>query len=250
MLTLDRAALYALAAGRFERAIALYDDELGRVDASGDAHNRVVARLARAAATLGAKQPRRALADLEFVDGQLADPRVLGTLKWPHTTPEAVERGYRLIASGLRANAHLALGELDGAAGALETRQRLAQARLTQSGIDEHLHALTLVEARLAEVAHDRRQPDEAARWLRAALGHADQYVQQTGVGLVADQLDVLRLGAELALAGGKLDVDLPSRLGQAFDKMVAEHDPAFRIQQRWFEVYLTLFGPGTMARK
>ena len=195
------------------------------------------------------------------LDRLLADPALVATLKWPHTAPDAVERGYKLIASGLRANAHLALGELDPAARALEIRAQLAEARLAKSGLDEHLRALALVEARLGDVARDRKKPDEAARWLSAALDHADQYLQKTGVPLTADQLDVLRLGAELALATGqKLKQELPARVKQAFDKLVSERDPAFRAHERWFEVYLALLtsapshsaasdNPATMAR-
>jgi hypothetical protein len=191
-------------------------------------------------------EAKKALTDLDAVDHELADPKMLSILLWPHTTPDTTLRGYRLIASGLRANAHLMLGELDGAARALETRQALAQVRWEKTQIDEHLRALALVEARLCDVARDRKNSDDAAKWLKAALGHADDYVKKTGVTLHVDQLDLLRMAAELYFATGvKLKLKLPTRMRDAFDKMIGERDPSFRVQQRWFEVYIGMFGVG-----
>src|SRR5581483_9886135 len=84
-LALDRAALYNLSAGRFERAAALYAEGAARVDAEPGAlgrRNQLVHRLGHAAAALGAKQPAAALADLALVDRQLADARSLGARRW------------------------------------------------------------------------------------------------------------------------------------------------------------------------
>ena len=91
-------------------------------------------------------------------------------LAWPHTTPAATLRSYRLIATGLRANAHLRLGELDAAQAALERRRTLVAERLAATGLDEHLRALGLVEARLASVARERHDAAGATRWLRLAF--------------------------------------------------------------------------------
>jgi hypothetical protein len=250
--TLDRAALYNLAVGRFARALALYDAELPLLEGKdGDeaARNRVVARLARAGAALGAGEAQRALADLTFVDERLGDKRVQAQLRWAHTAPAAVLQSYRLIAAGLRANAHLRLGQLAAAERALAVRRTLAADRWKQSNLDEHLRALTLVEARLADVALDRRDGTEAVRWLKLALGHADDYVKKTGVPVHGDQLDLLRFAAELRLDPGlrqqglKLQLNLGRRLRDAHDKLVKERDPAYREQQRWFEIYTALFG-------
>lgn len=238
-LVTDRAALYHLAAGQFDRALALYDALLPSL--TGE-RNLVVARLARAGAALGANQPRRALTDLDDVDRQLADVHVTPLLRWPHASPESVARAYRLIASGLRANAHLRLGELAAASSALQRRRTLAAERFAVTGLDEHLRALTLVEARLADVARDRGDVAGSGHWLGLALDHADAYVKKTGVPLHADQLDVLRLAAELRLDRGlELQIDLPRRLADAYDKLLAERDPAFRNQQRWLEIYLAV---------
>ncbi|HWE26830.1 MAG TPA: hypothetical protein VHB97_02460, partial [Polyangia bacterium] len=147
--------------------------------------------------------------------------------------------------AGLRANAHLALGELAAAAAALERRRALAVDRLAATGIDEHLRGLGLVEARLADVARDRRDDAAANRWLGLALDRADTWQRRTGVPLHGDQLDLLRFAAELRL-DGQLDlaIDLPRRLDAAVDKLAVEHDPAFRAQQRWLEIYGALLAP------
>jgi tetratricopeptide (TPR) repeat protein len=66
LLALDWAAVDNLAAGRFARALALYDEEIPLLDASTRPlfadRNRMVARIARAAAAVGANAPARALA--------------------------------------------------------------------------------------------------------------------------------------------------------------------------------------------
>src|SRR5205814_10638833 len=46
--------------------------------------------------------------------------------------------------------------------------------RFARSGLDEHLRALTLIEARWADLAHDRGDAPTAGRWLKSALAHAD----------------------------------------------------------------------------
>jgi len=241
-LVLDRAALYNFAAGRFDRALGLYDDLLPSVH--GD-RNVVVAHLARAGAALGAGQARRAVADLDVVDGALRDDRAGPALEWPHTTRETTLRGYRLIAAGLRANAHLKLGELAAAQATLERRRALAVERLKSTGLDAHLRGLGLVEARLADVARDRHDVAAANRWLRLALDDTRAYRHKLGLPLLADQLDLIRFAAELRLDG---QLQLPLKLGRALnrsvDKMAAAHDAAFRVDQRWFEVYGALLAP------
>ncbi|HEX6836827.1 MAG TPA: hypothetical protein VF334_09660, partial [Polyangia bacterium] len=87
-LVLDRDALYNFAAGRFPRALTLYDDLLPSV--RGD-RNVVVAHLARAGAALGAGQARRAVTDLDVVDGQLKGDREAPALELERELQLAVE---------------------------------------------------------------------------------------------------------------------------------------------------------------
>ena len=82
----------------------------------------------------GADQPRRALADLDDVDGKLADPTLQAHARAGRTPrPTRCCARYRIIAAGLRANAHRAVGELDGAQRALETPPRAAGAALRRA---------------------------------------------------------------------------------------------------------------------
>jgi hypothetical protein len=241
-LVLDRDALYHFAAGKFERALSLYDTLMPLV--AGD-RNLVVAHLARAGAALGAGQARRAVADLDVVDAKLRDDREAPRLEWPHTTAETTLRGYRMIAAGLRANAHLKLGELDAAAAALEHRRQLAVDRFAAASIDEHLRGLGLVEARLADLSRDRHDVAAANRWLGFALDRADSWQKRTGVPVHSDQLDLLRFAAELRLDRQlQLTLDLPHRLDAAVATLATERDPAYRVQQRWLEIYAALLAP------
>ncbi len=245
-LALDRAALYNLAAGRFERALALYDRELptvetGPSDAEG-LRNRLVVRLARCAAELGAGQPQRALEDLDKVDRDLADPAVQATLKWAHATPQHVQRSYRIIATGLRANAQTRLGHLEAAAHALEQRRALFLEQFAESDRDEDIRAVTLAEMRLAENSVDRQDTAQAARWLGNALEHADTLLARTHAPVDASQLAVLWFAAQLHSAGNtQVPFDVPKRLGQAQRSLIEQRDPSWRAYQGWFEIYLAL---------
>jgi len=245
-LALDRAALYNLAAGRFERALALYDRELplletGARDAEG-LRNRLVVRLARCAAEVGAGQPQRALEDLDLVERDLADPAVRATLSWAHATPRHVQRSYRIIAAGLRANAETRLGRLDAAARALEQRRTLFLEQFAESDRDEDMGAVTLAELRLAENAVDRQDMAQAARWLGEALAHADTLLERTRTPVHAGQLDALWFAAQLHSAGNtQLPFDVPQRLGQAHRALIGQRAPAWRAYLAWFEIYLAL---------
>ncbi len=245
-LALDRAALYNLAAGRFERALALYDRELptleaGTRDAEGQ-RNRVVVRLARCAAALGAGQPQRALEDLDIIERDLAAPAVLATLRWQHATPEHVQRSYRIIAAGLRANAETRLGNLDAAARALEQRRELFLERFAELERDEDIGAVTLVELRLAENAMDRRDTAQAARWLGQAIEHADTLIDRTHTPVYAGQLNALWFAAQLHSDGDtQMPFDVPKRLGQAHRTLIDLRHPSGRAHLAWFEIYLAL---------
>ncbi|PTL82322.1 PD40 domain-containing protein [Vitiosangium sp. GDMCC 1.1324] len=255
-LALDRAALYNLAAGRFERALALYDRELptvetGPSDAEG-LRNRLVVRLARCAAELGAGQPQRALEDLDRVERDLTTPAVQATLNQAHTTPQQVQRAYRLIAAGLRANAETRLGNLDAAAHALEQRRTLFLEQFARSDRDEDLRAVTLAEMRLAENAVDRQDTAQAARWLGKALEHTDTLLERTHAPVDAGQMDVLWFAAQLHADGNtQVPFDVHKRLGQAHRALIDQRDPSWRSYLAWFEIYLALStNPPTEVRE
>jgi hypothetical protein len=237
-LALDRAALTNLAAGKHARALELYDRELPQLAG----RNALVARLARAAAALGAGQPTRALEDLAVVDDALTHAEVLATLRLAHQTNEQTSRTYRQIATGLRANAHQALGQLDLAGRSLERQRALGAETFAQTDRDDDLRALVLAESRLAALTAAQGQPEGAARWAKQALEHADQLASRTGAPIGLEQADALWLGGSLgAQAGTRLQPGLASRLRKTVGDMAATSDPLWRVYQRWFEVYLAL---------
>ncbi|TQF16786.1 hypothetical protein FJV41_06420 [Myxococcus llanfairpwllgwyngyllgogerychwyrndrobwllllantysiliogogogochensis] len=245
-LAVDRAALYNLAAGKFERALALYDRELPIVEASPrdeeGLRNRLVVRLARCASSLGMGQPERTLADLDQVERDLSAPEVRASLKWARSTPEHVLRTYRIIVAGLRANAETRLGRLDAAARSLEQRRELFLEQFDQLDRDEDVRAVTLAEMRLAENAVDRQDPALAARWLGKALEHADALVARTHAPVDAGQLDVLWFAAQLQANGStRMPFDVPERLGKARRSLIDQRDPSWRAYLAWFEIYMAL---------
>jgi len=249
LLALDWAALDNLAAERPARALALYDEEIPLLDRSlgpQAERNRIVTRFGRAAAAVGANEPARALADLDYVDRRLEDPTTVATLLWPHATIDHVARAYRIISSGLRANANRELGRLDGEARAMTTRLTLLDARFQESHRAEVAREEMLCEAQLALNASQRRDTPSAARWLTRALARADDLRARGSGQLDREQLDVLWLAAELTVSmKATLVADLARRLTAASSEITARREPSLRPYARWFEVYLSLVAPG-----
>ena len=245
VLALDRAALYNLAAERFPRALALYDAELPLLSRDGTPaarRNRFVVRVAHAAAALGAGQPQRSLEDLRITDAELPQAGMVTALTAPPMSEEQTERSFRVIASGLRANAELALGRPRAAARALAQQRTLLLERLKSSERDEDLRAVTLVELRLAAAA--KAQPDlpAAVKWLGMALDRADAFALKTRVPVDRDQLHALWLAADLKVFGSaQVPFDVPRRLAAAQQQLSQQRESTHRLQQRWFEIYLTL---------
>jgi cellulose synthase operon protein C len=247
-LALSRAALYNLAAERFPRALELYDEELALAHESP--RNRVVLRLARAAAAVGAARYQPALDDLGEVDRALADPAIAATLKWPHVSAEETMRGYRLMAAGLRAKAHRGSGDLEASTRALETRRALVAERYKLQKLDEDLRTLALIEAQLSDVAEASKQAQLAIDWMKKALAHADEFVAKTKLPVDSDQLDLLWMAAELRLSTGvRVKFKLPSRLRAAHDQMVAQKDPKWRSYQSLLEAYIGIMSSGKTIR-
>lgn len=266
-LVQDRAALYNLSAGRFDRSLALYDRVLAPLDARAETsasslptRNALVQRLARSAAALGARQPARALVDLTRLELELAHPAAPAVLPAPgsRATPSQALRAQRIVASGLRAQAHARLGHFEEAALALEERRGLFVAQFSETDRDEDLRALMLTELQLAENAVDRSDAPRVARWLGQALRRADALARRAGVPLDVGQLNTLWFAAQWqegltvqtgradsapATARSSLPFDLPVRLEQARRGLAerADRDAVWRVWQAWFEVYLAL---------
>jgi hypothetical protein len=241
LLALDWASVDNLAAGRFARALALYDQEIPLLDGLHTPlaeRNRVVTRVSRAAAAVGAMQPARALADLDYVDKRLDDPKTVALLLWAHATVDHVARAYRLIASGLRASANRELGRLDAEAQAIGVRRALLDERLGETKRAEIEREEMLSETQLALNAHERGDPGAVKAWLASALARADDLRARANGMSDKDQLDVLWLAAHLTVSMGQpLVVDLPRRIESASAEMATRREPSLRSYQRWFEI-------------
>jgi WD40 repeat protein len=247
-LALDWAALDNLAAGHFARALQLYDQEIPLLDGSRAPlaeRNRMVARVSRAAAAIGAKEPARALPDLDYVEQRLGEPRTVVMLQWPHATPGQVARAYRLITSGLRANANRDLGHLDAEALARGARSAILEEQRRETNRVEIEREEMLAETQLALNASERHDVAAVRTWLGRALARADDLRARAKGVSDKDQLDVLWLAAELTVAtGGMLVPDLPHRIEAASADMAARREPSLRSYERWFEIYGPLVTP------
>ncbi|MGO9833592.1 MAG: hypothetical protein ACLP1X_05195 [Polyangiaceae bacterium] len=248
LLALDWAAVDNLTAGNFARALALYDQEIPLIDASRGPlveRSRIVARVARAAAAVGAKEASRALADLDYVEKRLDDPKTAAALQWPHASADQVAQAYRLIASGLRANANRELGRLDAEAQAIVARRAILEERLKETSRPEIERGVMLAEAQLALNASQRHDKGAAGAWLGRALARADDLRAQAHGVSDREQLDVLWLAANLTVSmGGALVVDLPKRIEAAAAEIAIRREPALRSYERWFEIYGPLVAP------
>jgi hypothetical protein len=252
LLALDWAAVDNLAAGHFARALALYDQEIRLLDASRAPlaeRNRTVARVSRAAAAVGAKEPSRALADLDYVDKHLDDPGTVASLLWPHATADHVARAYRLIVSGLRGNANRELGRWDAEAQAIGLRRAILEQQLGETNRVEIEREEMLADAQLALNASQRHDAAAAGDGLRRALARADDLRTRANGVSDKEQLDVLRLAAELTVSmGTTLVADLPKRIEAASAEMAARREPSLRSYGRWFEIYGPLVTPAASA--
>ncbi len=243
VLALDRAALYALAARGYERALALYEELLRFTDASPTSQrNRVASRIGHAAAALGAHQPEKTLVDLTGIHLILDAPGAASAFVRPHTDPGDVFRSYRLISAGLEANALRQLGRLAQASRALERRRELLAELLKKSDRDEDLQAMTLVESQLATNAVERGDKAAAARWAKANLDDGSALGQRTQTRLSQEERDALWLAAELAAFQGIQSADgLPARLKNALSELARRPGRSGRTEARWLEICLAL---------
>jgi len=243
VLALDRAALYALAAGRFEQALAHYEPVLAFTEGSStNQRNRVAARLGHAAAALGARQPEKTLADLTAVQEVLDSPGAATAFALPHAAAKDVIRNYRLISSGLQVNALRQLGRGADATRALERRHELLMEQFKQSDRDEDLRELTLVEIQLANNAVERADRAAAAHWAAATLDHASALGERTQTHLPQEELDGLWLAAELdAFHSIRVGEKLPAQLKNALSELARHPDRSGRSEARWLEICLAL---------
>ncbi len=241
ILALDRAALYNFAAAHFDRALALYDQELplievGPARGANAKRNRFVLRLVHAAAALGAGQPQRTLDDLVALEPRLRETSFTENLQQPHTSREQVVESYRLITTGLRARASRALGDLEGEHRSLEARRAVLMERIARGKRVEDLYTVSLVESQLADSAAARQDSTTAAKWVDAALTHANDAHAQSNGAISRAELDVVWLASQLELLRAvTLTPAAKKTLEQA--RVDTTNVPRFRLYARWFEL-------------
>lgn len=245
VLVLDRAALDNLAASRFARSVELYDREMSLLESGGSPRNVLLARIGRAAALVGANQPARALVDLGLAEKALAEPTMMAGLRWAHARDEDVHRSYALLLSGLRAHAERESGAVEAELRSLETRRSLLMAAVESTDNDGDVRGLMEVETRLAAGSARRHAAAPAAAWIARAVQHADVWIDRTHEAFHSDQLDVLRLAAELAVLGRTpVSFYLHKRLTETHELLLERRETARREDLRWLEVFLAFPSP------
>jgi hypothetical protein len=99
-----------------------------------------------------------------------------------------------------------------------------------------------LVEAQLAMNASERRDVAGATAWVGKALAHADDLHARAHGVTDREQLDVLRLAAELSLSmGPAVAPDVARRIAAASAELASRHEPMLRGYARWLEIYAPL---------
>ena len=78
-----------------------------------------------------------------------------------------------------------------------------------------------------------------AGLWLGKALDHGDDLRARASDVIDKEQLDVIKLAAELTLSmGTDLVADLPKRIEAASVDLAKRRDPTWMTYERWFEIY------------
>ena len=132
----------------------------------------MVARVSRSAAAVGAKEPARALADLEYLDKRLDDPKMVATLQWPHATAES--GGPRLPAhhdaacGPMRAGSSVASTQKRKA---IAARRAILEEQLKETNRVEIEREEMLAEAQLALNASQRHDAAAAGDLARSSAG-------------------------------------------------------------------------------
>lgn len=270
-LALDRAGLYALAAGSPEAAARAYAELWPLVEQAADspgapgeaARNRLTTRLGQASAAIahGARSDKPGSGDALALVGSaesLLGKDAPAARTGPYTRerpPEPLSRdSYRLLLLGLRAQAHAQAGDLAAATAVMRERRDAVAARLKSSGLDEDRLELALCEAQLASYARSRGAP------VAEVLGHltrarTEWRTWSSSTGTPVEDLGLAILGslAELHLSEGvtkaQLGFDLADELGASYTQLSLVRNPAWEKARARFEGYLTTLNLRSIGR-
>ena len=137
------------------------------------------------------------------------------------------------------------LGHLDDEARAINDRHAILATWFTQTQRPEIERSAMVAEAQLAVNASMRRDVTATGAWLAQALGRADDLRARAHGASDADQLDLLKLAAELTVSSGhSLVPDLKKRMNAASGELAAHRETTLRAYERWFEMYEPLVNP------
>ncbi len=222
---LDRAALYAIAAGRPDLAMERYarlrplaeaaaGTPIGRLNLA-----RLDLAMGAAALTAGSLPdalPLLARARQAFTG---MDALPVPQAEFPGRTPppRAFDRlDFVVLATALEARALEASGRLDEAAARTDDVVRLRSARLAARDLDEDVLALAEAEYHQAATAGRRGDIEGAAVHARNALARAREYAQRTGTPFTTAEVQALAGLAEAHLLGGLPRSKVEAGLGTA----------------------------------
>jgi cellulose synthase operon protein C len=273
-LALDRAGLYALAAGAPEAAARAYAELWPLVEKATDsanapgeaARNRLTTRLGQASAALmlgeratppqagDAQDALRLVAAAEALLGDTAPAPRTGPYLRERPPEPLPHQSYRLLLLGLRAQAHAQAGDLAAATAVMRQRRDAVAARQGDSGLDEDRLELALCEAQLASYAHRRGAP------VTEVLGHLTRARTQwrawsASTGTPVEDLGLAILGslADLHLSEGvtaaQLGFDLAAELLASYTQLSLVRNPAWETARARFEVYLTTLNVRSTGR-
>ena len=253
-LVLDRAALYHLSAGNFERSLVLYDQlvpMLAKDRTTGGARNRFVVGLAQAAAALGAKKPQLAVDQVNGVEKLLETPGIGRVLRWPHATEQQVKWTYLVITTGLLAKALLALDRLPEARTELLEREDMYQQQLKLGAVDALVRQLALNDAQLGALALRQHEGTEALARATLAVDRLEPVMKRSNQVFDTDQLVALWLAADARLqSDAKGALPVRQLLADGIDRLSARRDEKSSSLRHWLEIELALLGEGPNATR
>ena len=216
-------------------------EEIPLLDASRagprDERNRIVTRVARAAAAVGANQPARALVDLDYVDKRLDDPttgrdppvatrngRACGSRLPLHRQRTAREREPRARPLGRGGAGHgHAQGHPRRTISRGESRRDRARrnARGRAAGAEREPASRPSSRRRMARSRARECRGSSCARTRSERQGAARRALARRR----AHHVD-----------GGALVPDLQKRIETASTEMATRHEPSLQTYERWFE--------------
>lgn len=255
VLALDRAALFHLSAGHFERAAALYDERLREMDATEPAWNRVKALVGLGAAALGAGEFERALGALAGAREALAKAPPMSPSLGAGGRPRTFDAAdFASLVAALRAHAFAGLGRMAEARDEMETRRLAVAERLRRLNLDEDLLDLATAHHLLARYAWQGGDRADAAAHVVEGLRAVREFEERTGTVVTSIGNRLLVSYGELRTAGGEAATDMPAdleaQMRRVYEFMSAHPNPAWEEDRFLVGLTLGILDAGSAARR